>query len=195
MGFRHLPLASKVSTQLATTSDTSVTSKVQATGVPGQQSAVQPALQRQDGNFIGTVSTSAGNSMIAFSPSGSILFTVANDVPQIATSDNGVVGASGTTYDHNGNVSGKLATLSTPSWTGNSYQLGSVEQVVDAPVEPAVSFEAYQGGNPSTQGTSVTTISFQKHIDTDNPPQNEDFADVSLHGIALSQTESVLVTL
>ena len=58
---------------------------------------MQPVLQRQDGSFIGTVSTSAGSAMIGFTPSGTSLFDVPNDTPQIATSDNEMIGASSAT--------------------------------------------------------------------------------------------------
>jgi hypothetical protein len=39
------------------------------------QARVQPALQRQDGNFIGTISTLLGTSMIAFTASGNTVYT------------------------------------------------------------------------------------------------------------------------
>ena len=118
---------SNVAFHLATTSGASMTSKVQMAGVPGQQHAAQPVLQHQDGNFIGTVSTSAGSSMIAFTPSGNTLFTVPNDTAQIATAGGGVIGTSGTTYDQNGNANGHLSQLPTYSWTHNAYQLDSIE--------------------------------------------------------------------
>jgi hypothetical protein len=121
--------------------------------VPGQQGPVQPVLQRADGSYIGNVSTSNGNPMIAFTSSGSTLWTGPNDTPQIATSGGGVIGASGNTYDQNGNVSGQLASLPAQSWTGSSYQLGSIEQVADTPLIVA-SLWAWQGGNPGGTTTA-----------------------------------------
>jgi hypothetical protein len=68
--------------------------------------------------------------MVGFTPSGGTLFTVANDTPQIATQGNGVIGASGTTYDQSGSITGQMANAPTQSWAGNSYQLGSIDQIV-----------------------------------------------------------------
>src|ERR1700727_280432 len=80
--------------------------------LPGQQGPIQPTLQRADGSYLGTVSTSGGSSMIAFTHA-STLWTVPNDTPQIATADGGVIGASGTTYDQNGNANGQVGNLPT----------------------------------------------------------------------------------
>jgi hypothetical protein len=191
--------SSKASFYLATTSDASVTSRVQMTTLPGQQAPTQPALQAQDNSLVGTVGTQAGTSMIAFDQSGNQRWMQSNYTPQIATIDGGVIATSqsgqAVTFDQNGNQTGQLASLPKQSWTGNSYQIGSVKQVADTPINAAISFESQQGGNPSTPGTSITTVSFQKHIDTDNPPQGKNFTDVSLDGISISQTENVLVTL
>jgi hypothetical protein len=90
-------------------------STVQVAMVLEQTSPVTPLLQRQDGNLVGTVSSTVGSFMIAFAPSGQTLFTVPYDMPKIATSDNGVIGASGTTNDQNGNVTGQIANLPTQS--------------------------------------------------------------------------------
>jgi hypothetical protein len=79
---------------------------------------VQPVLQRADGSYIGTVSTSTANPMIAFTSSGNTLWMAPNDSPQIATAGGGVIGASGTTYDQNGNVTGQIVNMRTRSWAG-----------------------------------------------------------------------------
>jgi hypothetical protein len=138
---------------LASTSGPSLASNSQVAIISGQTSPVQPILQRQDGNFIGTVSSSVGSFMVGFTPSGGTLFTVPNDTPQVATADNGVIGASRTTYDQNGNVTGQLASMPTQSWLGNSYMLGSVDQVAATPVI-AGSLWSWQGGNPAGTATS-----------------------------------------
>ena len=97
----------------------------------GSVNPIQPVLQRADGSYIGTVATSTGSSMVAFTASGQQLWTQPNYAPQIATSGGGVIATSlatnqVTTFDTNGSQTGQLASLPTQSWKG-SYQLGSVE--------------------------------------------------------------------
>jgi hypothetical protein len=58
---------------------------------------------------------------VAFTASGQQLWFGPNDSPQIATSDGGVIGASGTTYDQYGNVTGQLATVAIQSWTQSRH--------------------------------------------------------------------------
>ena len=105
---------------------------------------VQPVLQGQDGSFYGTDS----DGMIKIDRSGNIQWSVPNDSPQIATADGGVIGTSGSTYDSQGHATGQVATP-IQSWTGNTYQYGSVEQVASAPVEIAQSFWPLSAANPS----------------------------------------------
>lgn len=85
---------------LTTTSGTAVAS--QATSNMGA-GLIQPMLQRADGSYVGT----DGTNMFAFTTSGTQLWTVPNDTPQIGTSDGGAIGASGITYDRNGNANGQ----------------------------------------------------------------------------------------
>jgi hypothetical protein len=124
--------------------------------LPGQGGSIQPVLQRADSSYIGTANTSAGSSMIAFTGSGSTLFGVPNDTPQIATSGGGVIGASGTTYGQTGNVAGQLASVLAQSWTGNQYRVGSgqTQQVAATPIQPAGSFSPFQGANASANSTA-----------------------------------------
>jgi hypothetical protein len=138
---------------LATTSGPSITSNTQVAPVLGETAPVQPILQRQDGNFVGTVSSSAGNFMVGFTPSGGTLFTVPNDTPQIATSDNGVIGTSGIAYDQSGNVDGYISTQTTFSWLENGYEGAAL--VNSLPPDYASTFAALPQGNPSATGTSV----------------------------------------
>ena len=140
---------------LATTSGASLASNSQVTMVPEHTYPVQPVLQRADGSYVGTVSSTVGNFMIAFTPGGGTLFTVPNDTPQIATSDNGVIGASGTTYDQNGNVTGQIASVPTQSWLGTQYKIGSVDQLASSPFYVAASYWAFQAGNASGTGTAA----------------------------------------
>jgi len=148
--------SSASSFSLATTSGSSVTSNVQVTSVPGQVAPVQPILQRADSSYIGTVGIGllpgrvTQSNMIAFTSSGTTLWTQPNETPQIATAGGGVIGSSGTTYDQNGNVTGQLGSLNTYSWTGRSYQIGSTELVADTTPNYDESNAATAGGNPAS---------------------------------------------
>jgi hypothetical protein len=144
---------------LATTSGTGVS--IAPMSISDQQAPVQPVLQRADGSYIGTVSTSTANPMIAFTSSGNTLWMGPNDTPQIATADGGVIGASGTTYDANGNVTGQIANMPTYSWKG-AYQLGSADSVVpglDIAVM-AATYAATRGGNLTGNGFSLVHHTF-----------------------------------
>jgi hypothetical protein len=122
---------------------------------------VLPVLQRADGSYIGTIGTGpqpgqvAQTNMIAFTSSGSTLWTGPNDTPQIATSDGGVIGVSGTTYDQYGNVDGQVHNLPIQSWLGNAYQVGSVDQVASSVIDIASSFWAFAGANASSNSAGV----------------------------------------
>jgi hypothetical protein len=109
--------------------------------------------------------------MIAFTP-GSTLWTVPNDTPQIATSDGGVIGASGITYDQNGNSKGQTVVLTPnpngggqwPGWLanqlGSSYATvsGAVGALASASISYTPSYGAIIGGNNSTQGTAIQQV-------------------------------------
>jgi hypothetical protein len=71
-----------------------------------------PVLQAQDGTFYGT---DASGNMVKFDQYGKKQWSVPGDTPQIATTDDGVIGASGTTYDSNGKATGQASTA-TQSW-------------------------------------------------------------------------------
>ncbi len=136
------------------------------------QVPVQPILQAQDGTFYGT-NTNTG-AMIKFDRSGNIQWSVPGDYPQIATVDGGVVGASGITYDSNGNADGQIESTAPPltncpggscpvadlasfaqSWTQDTYQLGSVENTLTVPNAPATPpYASFPGANPSANGAS-----------------------------------------
>ena len=143
---------------VATTSDTQVTTNVQVTSVPGQATPVQPVLQRADGSYIGTVGIGSPYitqyNMIAFTSSGSTLWTGPNDTPGIATSGGGVIGSSGTTYDPNGNITGQVASL-IQSWKG-AYGIGSVESFYALLTNiESDSYAAVAGGNFTGNGTAT----------------------------------------
>jgi hypothetical protein len=130
--------------------------------IPGQAAPLQPIVQRADGSYVGTVGIGpqpgqvTQTDMIAFTPSGNVLWTVPNDAPRMATSDGGVVADSGMTYDQNGNATGQLAISPILSWTGNAYQLGPVQQVAAlVPNGADVSFSPESGSNLSQNGTAL----------------------------------------
>jgi hypothetical protein len=122
---------------------------------------VQPTLQRADGSYIGTLTTSTGSSMIAFTPSGQQLWTQPNDTPQIATADGGVIGGSGATYDQHGNVNGQIGPLPIYSFKA-AYQLGSIEQVqpVSELANIGTTLASVFGGNLTGNGTSIVHQTF-----------------------------------
>jgi hypothetical protein len=162
---------------LATTSGTAVASQT-SMAIPAQATPAQPILQRSDGSYVGTVSIfppqpgqPLQNLMIAFTSAGAPLWTVPNDSPEIATSDGGVVGASGTTYDQNGNATGQQVSSETISWTGNSYAgQSTVDQTSSLPADYADTFAAQAGNNPSQNGTHVkgrAYAQFKKCTSTD----------------------------
>ena len=142
----------------------------------GAVNPVLPMLQRQDGTFVGTTSGDGiPGTMMAFDPSGNLKWSQPNDTPQIATSDNGVIGASGTTYDQNGNATGKRAKLNSPNgyqnsggqwpgWlsnlSGDSYSklLGAATSLASAPTIYAATFASLSGGNSSAQGTAIQQV-------------------------------------
>jgi hypothetical protein len=130
---------------IATTSGTSEASQ---DTIP---SPLYPVLQAQDGTFYGTDNN--GN-LDHFDHFGNVSWSVPGDPPQIATADDGVVGASGTTYDSNGNATGQFASPS-ESWTDNTYQLGSVEKTLSVPPGVATPpYSSFVGTNQSSNGTS-----------------------------------------
>jgi hypothetical protein len=106
--------------------------------------------------------------MFAFDASGNLRWMAPNYEPKIATADGGVIAQAcdswdcreGTvvTFDKNGNATGQLASLPTYSWTGNAYQIGSVEQTVTNWVNLAASFWPFAGGNASGNGTAIEPI-------------------------------------
>src|SRR5208283_2024876 len=121
--------------------------------------AVVPVLQAQDGSFVGTFADENvyQNDMVAFDATGNVRWIVPNETPQIATTDGGVIGQSGITYDQNGNATGELPNL-TYSWTENAYTDGPVDSVVSAGVDVALSFNAFADGSPSQNRTAVNLV-------------------------------------
>jgi uncharacterized protein YjdB len=128
---------------------------VSTTNVSGETAPINPVLQAQDGTFVGTVDTTAGGNMIAFDGRGNLIWSVPNDYPQIATADGGVIGASGITYDSQGNATGQLPPLPTYSWKG-AYQYGSVDATASPLTVLATSFAAVPNGNLT--GVSPTYV-------------------------------------
>ncbi len=155
---------------LSTTAGSSVASDViwDAPGPGPVQSPVQPVLQLEDGSFVGSSWTRAGDSMVAFDSSGNIRWSVPNYYPGMATADGGVIATSfdwstytitTATFDGNGATTGQLPNPPTYSWLGNAYQYGSVEQIVDVPtIGPADTFMPMGSGNPSFNLTAIRAI-------------------------------------
>jgi hypothetical protein len=131
--------------------------------LPGQdQIPMIPVLQRQDGTFVGAawmggwcdVWSQMTKSMAIFDASGSVLGSVSNEEPMIATADNEVIGKSGATYDQNGSSTGQNP-LYTQSWTRNMYQGSPVAQVAFPPTGQATPpFSSFAKTNQSGNSTS-----------------------------------------
>jgi hypothetical protein len=211
---------------LATTSGSSLTSSTMI-NIPGEASPILPVLQLQDGTFAGTVGLGpqpgqvTQTNMIGFDSAGNVTWSVPNDSPQIATNGGGMIGTSGATYDNDGNVTGLVASLPVQSWSGSSYQLGSVEQIspeclfdlgaessssTDATPCLTPSYDADAGPGPGPQKTAAANIAFQKQVavatvapgtstTVPNSLTTMTLPLDSLNGIALDQTENVLVTI
>ncbi|MEQ1949705.1 MAG: hypothetical protein ABL995_21145 [Bryobacteraceae bacterium] len=134
-----------------------VTSGVQVPGMT--MGPVVPALQAEDGSFVGWYISGTWDSgtpqvnTVAFDASGSVLWTVQNEVPMIAIED-GIIAQSGTAYDQNGNA---VATdkARTTAWNLNSYQIGSVDQTLAKLIRITKSWWPFSGGNSS--GNSAAT--------------------------------------
>ncbi len=112
-----------------------------------------PVLQAQDGSFVGA--DDMGN-MVGFDAGGNILWSVPNEWPAIATADGGVIGESGTMYDANGMATGAVGPLPTYSWFGDSYQVGSVDQVRAPWLNVAASFWPFSDANRSKNQAAVS---------------------------------------
>jgi hypothetical protein len=129
---------------------------------PGQ-GGFTPLLQTEDGGFVGGAGDAEGNpTMVAISASGSIKWTVNGQyMPQIATSDNGVVAmdenGAGVVFDATGAVTRQMAGLPVQSWTGLEYtsEAGSLSSNLLPPIFPdGASYWSQVGGNPSGNRTA-----------------------------------------
>ena len=136
------------------------------TWADGSFAVVQPVLQAQDGSYVGAVQ-GFGNDigyMVSFDQTGAVRWMVpGNYQPQIATADGGLIATdpsgAAITFDQYGNATGVLQGSPSQSWTGNTYQLGSTEQVLKPLINYAsMSYAAVSGGNPSGNGTYVPTL-------------------------------------
>ena len=140
---------------MAVTTGTSVSVVNYPSGPNG--GPVVPVPQAQDGSFVGLGGDSTQSFMIAFDQSGNMRWSVAgNYAPQIATDDGGVIAnddfGNAVTFDQNGNATGQMANLPTYTWFGNSYQIGSVDQILTNIINRAVSWWPFTGGNASGSG-------------------------------------------
>ncbi|HEX5431886.1 MAG TPA: IPT/TIG domain-containing protein [Bryobacteraceae bacterium] len=142
-------------------------SNMNAPILPGQEEVpISPVLQREDGSFVGTALIGENGLpfydltpyMFAFDANGQVLWSVANEQPQTATADNGLISQSGVTYDQSGNATGKATNPPVQSWTGNLYQNNPVAQVQGIPATSATTWWAFQGGNPSGNNTAAEPL-------------------------------------
>lgn len=114
--------------------------------------------------------------MYAFTSSGTLLWTVPNDTPQIATSDGGVIGSSGGEYDQYGNADGQTEIPSPspgqsspgwwPNWSGMSYSVTNSSNVQYEYLfsNLATGYASVAGANPSGTGTALLNIETDEGI-------------------------------
>jgi YD repeat-containing protein len=149
------------SNELIATSGASVTSRVT---LPSNITYIEPDLQAQDGTYFGLVDydfDEIDDFLAKFDAAGNIQWAVPNYYAKMATADGGVIaqsldGSSTVTFDANGNATGQLANLPQyPSWLGNGYNYGSVEQVATFLPNLAQTFAALFAGNFSNNGTAI----------------------------------------
>jgi hypothetical protein len=143
-----------------------------------------PLLQTQDGTFITSGGTweedGMASSLVAFDATGNVRWMVpGNYWPMIATADGGVIAkvcgwapyadctGPAVTFDQNGNATGQLASLPTQSWTGYSYQVGSIEQFIGSWYLLAAGFWELEGGQytPGGAGAPIDSIANKKARD------------------------------
>jgi hypothetical protein len=145
--------------EMAVTAGTAVT----PIGAPGVQDQVAfgPEVQTQDGWLVGqAVDVSDNPYLIAIDAGGALHWAVSGLYqPKMATADGGVIATAedGTPviFDQTGSVTGVMASLPVQSWTGNTYQTGSVQQVLTNWINLATSFWPSSGGNVSGTGTAT----------------------------------------
>lgn len=176
--------------RMATTTGASV-SFVGAPEVPGQQGPVEPVLQAQDGSFVGTAWTGDNGDvpyMVAFDATGGVRWAVEGYGPKIATADGGVIAQAydpatqdftgpAVTFDQSGSVTGQMD-LPIQSWTGNAYQVGSVDLIVANPLYLALSFWPFQKANTSGNLAGVQVAQVRLRWFKFNGTQNIDAAGI-----------------
>jgi hypothetical protein len=142
-------------------------------GVAGQYPPFTvPVLQAEDGSFVGIGWDGNGSVfMIAFNENGSVRWSVANKIPQIATADGSIIGtdpsgSAAVRFDQNGNAVEQIGALPTYSWRGNAYRLGSVQQIAVPPIAWA-SLWASGGGSPSRNSTAARPWFFALSFNND----------------------------
>lgn len=148
---------------VATTKGTSASTPF-SVNIPRQSTPLYPVLQTQDGSYAGYVGigpspgVATQYNMVAFNRSGSTIWSVPNDYPQIATEDGGVIGSSGITYDSQGRATGQGALPGTPSWQGFMYSVAG-DPVAERTVPPTNFLNAdlmqIAGGNVGGTGTAA----------------------------------------
>lgn len=143
--------------------------------------AVRPILQLEDGSYAGVSSSFAANTLVAFDIAGTVKWTAPGYAPRFATSGGGLIadGPVGRyTFDADGNSTGAVSNPPQAySWTGEGYNLGSVEQVVAHWFTLAPTFAAIADGNASENGTAIKQTYETAHSNEEQLPP----PDATLH--------------
>ena len=118
-------------------------------------------LQAQDGSFIGLAKDDAWTPYaFSFDAGGNVHWVVPNVWPAIATADGGFIGQDTTSnqflaFDQNGNATGHMSGTFAYSWFGNSYQIGSVDQILPSLIiDLADTFWVFFQGNAAGTRTA-----------------------------------------
>jgi hypothetical protein len=182
----YIPMEAHRTGGMAVVTGTSV-SLINGVQTVDQWAGTHPVLQAQNGLFIGTAWAydSSVPDMVAFDAAGNTRWSVRGYGPKIATADGGVIAqafdpdSGGLTepaftgpavkFDENGNATGQVD-LPTYSWTGNAYQVGSVDQVAAEALNVALSLWAFLGGNNSGNGTAIDQQLYPPLSHCSSPP-------------------------
>ncbi|MGA8430401.1 MAG: choice-of-anchor D domain-containing protein, partial [Candidatus Sulfotelmatobacter sp.] len=146
-------------------------SVLNAPALPAGSPTVTPVLQSEDGSYVGTFLSSVQQGIltctqinsIAYDQSANVRWMAQSYTPAMAIAGGSVilnhisptqcptppVVGPAVTFDKNGNQIGQIANMPTQSWRGNSYQVGSVDQIASSSVALASSFWAFAGANQS----------------------------------------------
>ena len=127
--------------------------------------AITPVLQASDGTYFGSVSNNGANLIASFDQAGHVNYSLPGDdylFDHVDSAQHLVAWSYSrqalVSFDASGNINVQSTQWPIPSWTGNLYQYGSVEQVAGVAVDLAGSFWAIAGANHSATNTAIQQV-------------------------------------